>query len=138
MAGSLDLAGHRVLVLEDSYYLASDIARALRAAKAEVIGPFPTEVAALTQLSTAEPTCALLDINLGAGPTFEVAYRLAARGIPFAFVTGHNDTVIPSAFRGAGRFQKPVDPSRLVIALAAMLAGGPSEREPPATLTTSA
>ncbi|MBE7246167.1 MAG: response regulator [Actinomycetospora chiangmaiensis] len=133
MAGSVDLAGHRILVLEDSYYLASDIARALRAAKAEVVGPFSTEAAALANLAEAGPTCALLDINLGAGPTFEVAHRLAAQGIPFAFVTGHDDTVIPSAFRGAGRFEKPVDPSRLVSAFAAMLAMDPSGRETPAT-----
>jgi len=138
MAGSFDLAGHRVLVLEDSYYLASDIARALRAAKAEVIGPFPTEAAALTGLATAEPTCALLDINLGAGPSFEVAHRLAARRIPFAFVTGHDDSVIPFSFRSAGRFRKPVDPARLVSAFAAMLAGDPSERESPAARTSGA
>jgi hypothetical protein len=39
MTNEADLRGHRILVVEDDYYLATDAARALRGAGAEVIGP---------------------------------------------------------------------------------------------------
>lgn len=121
MADTLDLNGQRILVIEDSYYLASDLARALRRAGAEVLGPYPTEAAALAALDTQRPTCALLDVNLGEGPSFAAATALAARDVPFLFVTGHDETVIPAAFADAERFEKPVDPQKVVGRLALKL-----------------
>ena len=38
----LPLRGARVLVVEDEYYIADDLRRALEAAGAEVVGPFST------------------------------------------------------------------------------------------------
>lgn len=123
MPGIPNLSGHRILILEDSYYLASDLARALRAAEATVMGPFPSEETALAALAAETPTCAILDINLGAGPSFAVAEALAASGVSFLFVTGHGDAVIPPAFAGVERFWKPVD-LRAVIGWVATLLGG--------------
>lgn len=117
-----NLSGQRILVLEDSYYLASDLAHALRAAEATVMGPFPSEETALAALAAETPACAILDINLGAGPSFVVAEALAASGVPFLFVSGHGDAVIPPAFAGVERFWKPVD-LRAVIGRLADLRG---------------
>ncbi len=122
MAELFDLSGSRVLVLEDSYYLAWDVARALKAAGADVIGPCPNEDAALAAIARDPPTCGILDINLGAGPSFEIAHELARRNIPFLFVTGHGDAVIPREFADAPHVQKPVDPQRVVEALSGLLA----------------
>lgn len=123
MAELFELRGSRVLVLEDSYYLAWDVARALKAAGAEVIGPCPTEEAAFGAIARDPPTCGILDINLGAGPSFEIARELARRDIPFLFVTGHGNAVIPREFADVPHVQKPVDPHRVVEALSGMLAG---------------
>jgi DNA-binding response OmpR family regulator len=132
MPGIPDLSGHRILVLEDSYYLASDLARALRAAEATVMGPFPAEEMALAALAVETPACGILDINLGAGPSFAVPEALAASGVPFLFVTGHGDAVIPPAFAGVARFQKPVDLRAVIGRVATLLGGrrpGPAARE---------
>lgn len=121
MAEHFDLSGNRVLILEDSYYLASDFSRALKTAGADVIGPCPNEGAALAAIVRDPPSCGILDINLGSGPTFDVARELAARNVPFLFVTGHDDGVIPREFTDAPRVQKPVDPESVINALFGML-----------------
>ncbi len=43
MADGPDLGGKTVLVIEDEYYLATDVARALQGAGAEVLGPYSSE-----------------------------------------------------------------------------------------------
>lgn len=67
MTGEADLSGHRILVVEDDYYLATDTARALQGAGAEVIGPCPSEEAARDALEEGAPAAALVDINLARG-----------------------------------------------------------------------
>lgn len=117
MAGDADLSGHRVLVVEDDYYLATDMARALGGAGAEVLGPCPSEDAALDEMEETAPTAAVVDINLGKGPSFKLARELSARGIPFLFITGYDEAVIPPEFAGVARLQKPVDLGGVVRAL---------------------
>lgn len=113
-----DLGGRRVLVVEDEYYIASDIARALRAAGAEVLGPFSGEEAARAALEAQRPDAVIVDINLGHGPSFSLAASLRSRGIPFLFVTGYDEDEIPAEFRDVERLQKPVQLHRLVEAVA--------------------
>ncbi|WP_244490516.1 hypothetical protein [Rhizobium sp. Root708] len=57
MTGQADLSGQRVLVVEDDYYLATDTARALKGAGAEVLGPCATEGAARAEIADATPRC---------------------------------------------------------------------------------
>ncbi|WP_419899134.1 PAS domain S-box protein [Roseomonas sp. USHLN139] len=124
MSGEADLRGQRVLVLEDDYYLASDTAHALRGAGAEVIGPWGSEPAALAALAaapTASPTAAVVDINLGAGPSFRLVERLRQQGVPLLVITGYDEAVIPEGLQHLPRLQKPVELRRLVATLAQAL-----------------
>jgi hypothetical protein len=50
---------------------------------------------------------ALLDVNLAGERCFPIAEALAARGIPFAFLTGYGDAGIPPAYRCVARLTKP-------------------------------
>lgn len=118
MAGAADLSGQRILVVEDDYYLANDTARALQGAGAEVIGPCPNEDAARDAIIDAPPTGAILDINLNGRRSFELARELNKQGIPFVFVTGYNQEVIPTEFEAVSRLQKPVEFRRIVSVLA--------------------
>jgi DNA-binding LytR/AlgR family response regulator len=52
---------------------------------------------------------ALLDINLGDGLIYQVADILAARHVPFAFVTGYDADSVDSRFRDVPILQKPVE-----------------------------
>jgi len=121
MSGEADLSGCRVLVVEDDFYLATDAARALSVAGAEVLGPCATEADAREELAQARPDAVLLDINLGSGPTFELAEKLKDENIPFVFVTGYEQDVIPSEFAEVQRLEKPVQLRRVVSTLAKVL-----------------
>jgi len=107
MSGEADLSGCRVLVVEDDFYLATDAARALSVAGAEVLGPCATEADAREELAQARPDAVLLDINLGSGPTFELAEKLKDENIPFVFVTGYDQDVIPSEFAEVQGLRSP-------------------------------
>ena len=116
------LAGAQVLVLEDDYYLATDLQETLEEAGATVIGPCPDSSEALHLIDEKRPDCAFVDVNLGRGPSFDLPTRLASLGVPFAFVTGYDSHAIPEAFAGNERLEKPVEPHR-VVSVAARLLG---------------
>ncbi|WP_395336291.1 hypothetical protein WBP06_19360 [Novosphingobium sp. BL-8H] len=98
MTGQADLTGQRILVVEDDYYLASDTARALQGAGAEVLGPYATEEAARSEIAITPPTGAVLDISLRGGRSFELAGDFKRDGMPFVFITGYDQDVIPQQF----------------------------------------
>ena len=118
MTGEPDLIGRRVLVVEDDYYLATDAARALLEAGAEVMGPCATEEDARAELEDQRPDAVVVDINLGLGPSFKLAEALKDRGIPFVFTTGYDAEVIPAEFDGVERLQKPLQLRQIVGAVA--------------------
>lgn len=121
MSGAPNLGGHRVLVVEDDYFLATDAARALRGAGAQVTGICATEEAAGTELEGRRPDAAVLDINLGAGPSFKLAEALKDRHIPFIFVTGYDQEMIPEQFSDVERLEKPVQLRQIVGAVSKLL-----------------
>ncbi len=123
MLGTIDLSGHRVLVLEDDYFLAMDAAVAVRDAGGTVLGPCADERSALEHIASSNPTAALLDINLGGGPSYETARALSRRNVPFVFLTGYDDEVIPEEFSDVERFQKPAESRRVLGCLERVLRG---------------
>lgn len=120
MANEPSLSGQRVLVLEDDFYLAQDATTALREAGAEVIGPFAKSADAMAAFNSQSLTAAMLDINLGAGPTFELASAMREAGTPFIFVTGYDKAAIPAEFAEVLRLEKPINSRDLIRAVAAM------------------
>ncbi|UCI28182.1 response regulator [Mesorhizobium sp. B2-8-5] len=119
--GGSDLGGRTVLVVEDEYYIALEAARALRCAGAEVIGPCPSDRAARAELEERRPHAVLLDINLGPGPSFSLADSLKDIRIPFVFITGYDQEVIPDRFDDIERLQKPVQLRQIVGAISKAL-----------------
>jgi DNA-binding response OmpR family regulator len=111
------LTRKRILVVEDDYLVAMDIARALERAGAEVIGPAPAVEAALDALARSMPDGAILDINLGGEMAFPVADALMARGVPFIFATGYDAQVIPLRFTHVKRCEKPMASEQICAAL---------------------
>jgi DNA-binding response OmpR family regulator len=72
----------RILVVEDEYLLADELALELEERGAVVLGPVPTVARAL-DLLTAEAALdgAILDVNLAGEPAFPVADRLFSRRV---------------------------------------------------------
>ena len=111
------LSGKRVLVVEDNYILAMDVCHWLEDAGAEVVGPAPDAEHARELLSLGKVDGAVVDINLGKGPTYEVAHSLAEQGVPFLLTTGYDHSAIPAEHQGAPRLEKPFRGSDLVQAV---------------------
>jgi CheY-like chemotaxis protein len=117
------LRGCRVLLLEDEFFVADDIAQALALAGAEILGPFTRHAEALKAIESGLAVdLGVLDINLQGEVSFAVADRLKAEGIPFVFATGYEEASIPQSHRQAPRWEKPFRPEALAEAMAAMKA----------------
>jgi DNA-binding response OmpR family regulator len=112
------LAGRRILVVEDEYFIADDLREALATAGAEVLGPMPSVAAAAAFIETNEPIdLAILDINLQGEAVFPVADLLQARGVPFAFATGFDQWAIPDRFGGVPHLEKPQSSNKVLALL---------------------
>lgn len=82
-----------------------------------VVGAADAEVAvansvrdACRVISDGSFDAALLDIDVVDGKTFDVAHLLAARGTPFAFVSGARREDVPPPLRQVPFLPKPYDP----------------------------
>jgi DNA-binding NtrC family response regulator len=115
------LLGKRLLIVEDDYNVADDIADALADAGAEVVGLAATVEDALELVvrDGDRLDAAVLDVNLRDERVYPVADMLAARKVPFVLTTGYDKTSIPEAYRAVPRCEKPVDKSQLIRLLSA-------------------
>ena len=103
------IAGLRILVVEDEYFIAGDLRQALSDAGAKVIGPAPNLARASSVLDESSVDFAILDVNLEGEDSFPIADRLRAQDIKFMFVTGYDDWAIPDEYRDVPRMTKPYD-----------------------------
>lgn len=89
------LTGKRVLLVEDEFLVALLVEDALTEAGCVVLGPFSRVRQALDALHGLEVDAAVLDVNVAGEMVFPVAEALEARGVPFLFVTGYGQSVLP-------------------------------------------
>ncbi len=111
------LAGLRVLVVEDDYFIAHEICTMLRNHGAEVLGPSPSVEHSLALIRDQPLDCAVLDVNLHGQLSFKLARELQQRGTPSIFATGYDSSVFPSGFQDSVRLEKPVDLQALLQAV---------------------
>jgi DNA-binding NarL/FixJ family response regulator len=128
---SAPLEGFRILVIEDDFYLATDQQHMLEQAGATVIGPTGDREKAAQLAKPSQVDCAVVDINLGRGPSFELAAMLSKRGIPYIFTTGYDAAAIPSEFSTIVRLEKPVRNREAIAALRQL--ARPCAELPPST-----
>lgn len=86
----------RVLLVEDNFIIALDLAELVREAGAEPVGPVASVRDGVAALTSQEIHAAILDINLGEESALGLVKHLVDRAIPYAFATGYSpDDVIP-------------------------------------------
>ena len=102
-----DLAGLRVLVVEDEMMVSMLIEDMLEDLGCKVVGPASRLDEALALAGEAELDCAVLDVNLGGQSIFPLADLLRAKGAPFAFATGYGDAGLREVDKGSPVLQKP-------------------------------
>jgi DNA-binding response OmpR family regulator len=114
----------RILIVEDEYYLAADLAEALRGQGADVVGPVGTLVEAAEMVERERIDCAILDMNLRGDMAYPIADRLEQAGIPFLIATGYNGASLPKRFSNVPRVEKPFNPSEVAAAIPGLLVRG--------------
>ena len=117
-----ELQGTRILIVEDEYYLAEDLAEALRQAGAQVAGPAGSLRQAEQQLQAGAVTGAIIDMNLRGETAFALAERLQAAAVPFVIVSGYSREALPASLGDVPRLEKPINAAEAVTALGRLLA----------------
>ena len=84
-------------MVEDEYFLAVEMAEAVRRAGGTVRGPVPDVEGATALVASAEVDAAVLDIRLGDETSFAVAQALKAKDIRVVFVSGYDNWFLPSS-----------------------------------------
>jgi DNA-binding response OmpR family regulator len=125
MSNPAQLAGYRVLVVEDDYFVAQDLCSILRTRGATVVGPARSVSVGRELANAHRPDCALLDIKMHGEYAFELAEELQTRGVRTVFTTGYDTSFIPPRLRHTACLQKPVDTNALVQTIRVRPPGAP-------------
>ena len=109
----------RVLVVEDEFLVAADIALMLQELGCHPVGPIGHLEAAIRAAAEEPLDAALLDVNLHGQSALPVADALATRRIPFVFCTGYGAQTLPR-HADAPRLAKPFQARELRGAILAL------------------
>jgi DNA-binding LytR/AlgR family response regulator len=105
-----ELAGLRILIVEDEFLLAMELEALLQRRGCTVLGPVSSVAQALSMLDGEQPDIALLDVNLKGERATPVAAALLARGVPFVLITGYSGPQLSEPeLSAAPRIDKPVN-----------------------------
>lgn len=113
-----------VLIVEDNLIIgleAEEVFQSLGCAEVVVVSSVKAALQALSQAKNAFDF-ALLDINLGAETSFDIARRLRGEGVPFAFASGYGDSAkMPDDLGDALNIGKPYDADAIISLLGEVL-----------------
>ncbi len=118
--GPAGLDGRRILIVEDEFLIAEDLAHYFARLGCEVLGPAGSLVDGFLLIDRAD--LAVLDIALRDETAFPLAEALLARGVPFVFFTARPSFGVPANLAGVARFVKPASYARVGRALADRIA----------------
>ncbi len=110
----------RLLLVEDEPLVAMMLEDVLGEAGYAVVGPIAQLDAALAAAQAEAVDLALLDVNLMGKHVYPAAAALAARNIPFVFMTGYGDGSLPAEFARRPSVSKPYKVKTLLDALDAL------------------
>lgn len=99
-----------ILVVEDEFLIAKMTEGMLQALGCRVVGPAGSVARAIALIEAADQSLdgAFIDVNLNGALGYPVADALAARDVPFAFVTGYASEGIDPSYGAAPVLAKPL------------------------------
>ena len=113
--------GLRLLLVEDEYLLAAQLAEILEELGAEIVGPVGSVEDALQLLDHDDHIdIGILDVDLRGETTEPIADLLTDRGVPFVFASGYARDMLPALHRDAPLCGKPIDPMQLATTVASL------------------
>src|SRR5262245_61024707 len=89
------------------------MAEEVRQLGADIVGPVRNLAAAVETAEREQVDLALLDVNLDGELVYPLAEVLQAKGVPFVFLTGYDEEILPLPWRDRPRLAKPVNPRTL-------------------------
>jgi CheY-like chemotaxis protein len=116
-----DLAGRRVLVIEDEALVSMVLEEVLAELGCEVVGFASRYNDALAKATSLSYDVAIVDLNLNGQMTVPIAEALRARSQPFVVATGYGPSGLPDSIRSAPMVAKPFLQRELERALRAAL-----------------
>jgi two-component system, response regulator PdtaR len=119
------LAGKRIMILEDGRTIAENLAYEITRAGGEVIGPVETVAAALDAIANTSVDGATLDIKILREMSFAVADVLADRHIPFVFFTAYGADAVPARHANVMLIEKPTRADVVCRALESAMSDNP-------------
>lgn len=111
------LEGRRILVVEDEYLAALDMADMVERQGGTVVGPVGRLDPAILLALAERLDGAVLDVRLGRETSLPLAELLSDRGVPLIFATGYDSSQLPNRFAGTPRLAKPLADGALERAL---------------------
>lgn len=115
----------RILVVEDEYLIALDIAMTLENLGYELVGPVSTLPEGSELIASEQLDAVLLDANLAGKSSAPLAAELTVRRIPFGVVTGYGHLELATAeLEAAPRVTKPFTPADLAEKLSQAMGEG--------------
>lgn len=114
------LTGQRILVVEDEMLVLMETQDMLADLGCDSVIAAATNEQAIALIETQHIDAVLLDLNLNGVRSYPVADVLAARAIPFAFVTAYGVSGLRDGDRTRPLLVKPFEPvslERLLVAL---------------------
>jgi DNA-binding NtrC family response regulator len=115
-------SSRRILVVEDEFLVALLLQGELEALGFSIVGPFTSVTSGIEASRREDFDLAILDVNLGGEMVFPLADELSAHGVPFLFVSGYGEVVLPERHRAAPRLAKPYDQTALAREIERLLA----------------
>lgn len=109
----------RILIVEDEPLIAMSLKEMVDEFVTATVVVEPSVAATKNALSKAIDF-AFLDVQLTNGKTFEIAYMLERKSVPFAFVSGSPQDQLPSDLRTVPFLSKLVFPAQVERALQAL------------------
>ena len=102
-----DLAGRRILIVEDSPVVAPYTADILVELGCEVVGLAPNMATARSLVEGGGFDAAIMDVHIRGERVFPLCDILDAKGVPFLLTSGYADWDLPDKLRDRPRLQKP-------------------------------
>lgn len=118
-----NLAGMRILVVEDEAPIALQLEDMLTELGSAVVGPASRVRQALRLLEGQSVDAAVLDLNIAGELVYPVAEALEAKGLPYIFATGYGASDLAEPYRSRVVLEKPFLRRDLLRAMQATLNG---------------
>lgn len=133
MSSTIDSARPRILIVEDSYLMATELEAFLRECGYAVAGAASSVEKGMALIANGPVDGAVLDVDLAGTPSFPMCRALEAKGVPFLFLSAYSpNTIVPAEFSKTPQLTKPFEPAAFRLALKTLVGSATDAGPPPA------